>query len=1051
MSYVPPNGGAAVLDLTGYAIRPPAASVNVEFDSATVGDIRQASVPKKLALFGQPHIRLNTAFVRLRGLGIPPPIVSTPGIRITLEQRLFVQSIADSSSVSAPEYVRWRRFLTPEGWVSNPIWPGTTRLRWLGGYQPPPAINTILNWTSEPYSPPPAANVILDFGALGFGRILGVTLFDQSAFGTTVVSRPLTALPSGWVSSSLSAPNIQNLRRHILGVGAGIQFASGTAALQNLAANLIPGSIVPAPQTGPNAQRRFPSPTVDLATRYLAVTPGLAPPLFPLPIVTHEIQFVGVQGFGIGAATTGAPTAIFKDRAVEPWFFVSTVFGTALVGRTVELAPPGWDSSTVSPAAGVEFRVDLIAPDSGAFDPARYGELDIRNRWQVVAPLPFGAPQWHSPVVYNARQEVFPAPYMGHVAASDVTQWPAFAPTVANRDREVQPFSWRSSRFSLIGNHIFNGARGVAVEGLDATLWGSDTSATHRHRELQLQGWESASCDPRFSVVYNAAQEIYPSPWANQSAVGRPDPVRNRNRTFAQFFPYAGSSLGTAFIAFRVRGIQVLFGAAPPDLHIPEVRRNPHPITPAALGSSEFGRVFAEERFIVIAPMSTNVPALPRIGVLSVVNRNRTVLPFPNEHTLWGRPAVSNYITYLDGITAGSQTIWGATLIRDRRTWLYPSPFSRPTFSVFHRIRNLIPDPPAQRTVILGGFQSSRFGGVVVSDRAVRVEGLSPPTVPAPQVRGNDIRVATGITTVFKFGAHSVVGMRQFVAPRAIPWPRSPANASSSDLSWGKPRLAPHTIYAPSSDQATDQARLNHPAPSLHRIDQGLSDSSGQWSLGRGWPWFGRPNAALRGGPVAPATRPSTVQFGTAELSLRRRFIQPAGRNFQRFGLVVFWGVPQYVGLDAPLSAGISPTLAFGATTVAPPSVFDPNVHPVGAVLTLWGASSLELLNREVAPVGIPHRGNPQQDMTNPWGQALVGFPREYAINGLDATLWGTTWVSHRIRTLPTQGWDSLSLAARPNGRFFPLRMRVRRINPLCIPPPILSSSTPPAPAVSFV
>jgi hypothetical protein len=82
-----------------------------------------------------------------------------------------------------------------------------------------------------------------------------------------------------------------------------------------------------------------------------------------------------------------------------------------------------------------------------------------------------------------------------------------------------------------------------------------------------------------------------------------------------------------------------------------------------------------------------------------------------------------------------------------------------------------------------------------------------------------------------------------------------------------------------------------------------------------------------------------------------------------------------------------------------------------------------------VAPPGIPHRGNPQQGLTNPWGVPLVGFPRVYQWGGYVLTLWGDAWVSHKNRELPVEGWDSLTLQDEDLGSFAD-RMRVHRRNP---------------------
>lgn len=189
MPYVPPNGSAVDLEFGGSYTPPRGASVNLEFDTP-VGDIRQAGAIDS-ARVGAPGIR-QTPVVRTQGSD-----TSAFG-SLTIQRdvpRIYPPSIDSTAAVGTPEYVRWRRFIDVTG-IAEPQWPlGDGRVRLLGGYNPPPAVNVILNWLDEPYSVPPAANVILEFGALGSGRILGATLFDQLTFGSHTLTQPLGARP----------------------------------------------------------------------------------------------------------------------------------------------------------------------------------------------------------------------------------------------------------------------------------------------------------------------------------------------------------------------------------------------------------------------------------------------------------------------------------------------------------------------------------------------------------------------------------------------------------------------------------------------------------------------------------------------------------------------------------------------------------------------------------------------------------------------------------------------------------------------------------------
>lgn len=89
----------------------------------------------------------------------------------------------------------------------------------------------------------------------------------------------------------------------------------------------------------------------------------------------------------------------------------------------------------------------------------------------------------------------------------------------------------------------------------------------------------------------------------------------------------------------------------------------------------------------------------------------------------------------------------------------------------------------------------------------------------------------------------------------------------------------------------------------------------------------------------------------------------------------------------------------------------------------------MELFNRQIFLAGIPHRGNPEQDLTTPWGTALVGYPRQYTI-GMDVqTLWGNNLIEFLNRPVYPVGWVSCTLE---DGNFdnFKFPMKVIRVNP---------------------
>lgn len=1029
MPYVPPNGSAVELDLTGGYRAPGGASVNLEFDPATSADIRQAGVGD-LARVGTPGFR-QTPVARAQGSDTSSfgkldirrdvPYISPP-------------SIDSTAATGTPEYVRWRRFIDVTG-MAESRWPlGDGRVRLLGGYNPPPSVNVILNWLDEPYSVPPAANVILEFGALGSGRILGATLFDQLVFGDHALTQSLGAQPSGIASTlAFGSHNTSLFVDNLRPSGWNSQEFS-TPVLTQVAQGISVGGIAPPPQTGSNSDRQIPSPFIDFRIRYL--TPdGIAIPrgqISTTHIIAFDIQYIDLAGRGLNPWTTGNARIGYAVRYIESSSIASNIFGSHNVARIQVVVPTGWGSSSISEKHEFDINLQRLLHHSGAQDQAGYGQTTLRNQFENVNPHSWLSSEISFPVAFNLDQHLLVQPYEG--TNSDPTQWPNYSPFVENKKRYLGPGGFMSSRFSAIGNWIWNKGAPISPEGVYGTEWGADTFIAFRIRKLSPEGWDQLTTD-RYTNVHNGAAVLAPT-WTTAGGLGIAS-LRNLNRGVRHIFPYSGEEVGTAFIAYAVRNLlPKLFYDVPSGF--PEVRLNPYPIAPAGIASDKYGAPEVVERFTIIAPKSTNVHSTEWVGQPAVANRNKSLLVFPSDQSLYGKATVFNYITELT-VSAGEFTQYGGTVVGRRTREVYPSPLTLEEITRLHRIWNVLPDPPSPQRV----EPPSIFIGLATNPGVVPTPHLRLATIypvwegsgakyGAAKVTTNTIQVGRGIFSLDQLGVPMMVAT-QYVLPRPIP--TNPLHGDSDEFP-AKPSLSPHTIYAPSSDMATDQAKRNHPEGRLaHRIDGNYPTASG--SAGGGWPWFGRVGVTNQHRSVGPVPRHSS---GTLALSpssriarpavyLRVRYIHVESMRLLRFGLPVLPFTPQYINLDGR-PAGIPPSEVPDTHTVAPPPIYvTPTLRPNGVVPPPFGAAVVELFNRTFSVAGIPHRGNPQQGLTNPWGLPLVGYPREYVWTAGDLSLWGTTWVSHKVRELPTEGWDSLSLIDEDLGSF-KYRMRVLRKNP---------------------
>lgn len=848
---------------------------------------------------------------------------------------------------------------------------------------------------------------------------------DGNQIGFSFGEVPGTIFPVSWNGIGFGVTFVENFNRAIEDATVGDQSAFGDHDVTAGAGAdyILPGGIAPPPQTGPQADRQLPTPVIDFRVRY-ALPTGIAAGSAGTPDVSLYYRYVDLAGRGPSVTTYGTPVIDFGIRYITVPFIFSTAWGSAVVGRTLNIDPSGWDSSVFGNIDEILVNQRRIFVTDNGADHAGYGNPVVRNAQEHLYPFQWLSDEFNFPVVYNLDRYLLVQPYMG----SNVPQ-EAFGQftEIANVNRTMRTFGHISSYVGL-NTWIYNNAVPIVPAGLDATLWGTETFIAYENREVVPSGWNSELYNPIDTIVYNDARIIAPSGIAPTSAVGQPVSVVNANRTVSQYFPYGVETFGTAFIADAIRYLgPYAFLDAPNG--IPEVRLNPYPIAPAGIGMPQFGGHTVYEHFTIVTPFSTNVHSTPWVGEPFVQNRNKTLAVYPSDQSLYGHPRIENLIQYLT-VTIGNTQSFGSAYISYRTKILTPAPMSVPVFTTHHQIRNEIPDPPAQQRIEVDGFDGLQIPSPVFNIRTIFVVGIYEGAYGQPKVSRNQIEPVPGFFSSDEgFGTPTLIYTR-FLYPQSYP---SLDGTGESDLFSSKPRLTPHTIYAPNGDQATAQARDNHPSPTPYEIDGRHPTTAFSGSF----PWFGHTtvtNYYRTIGPVpahgalGSSLDPSS-HVGQPSLTLKLQYIYPTPIRSLRFGAIVFLDVPQYLNFDVDHN-GLENHTEFGSATVAPPYEAPlPYANPSGFNSAVFGTTRIELFNREITPAGIPHRGNPQQGLTNPWGLPLVGYPRVYNWSAGVLTLWGVPRVEYKIRTIYPTGTQMDSFQDEDLGSFAD-RMRVRRRNP---------------------
>lgn len=828
--------------------------------------------------------------------------------------------------------------------------------------------------------------------------------------------------------ATVGSPETKNLNIGLYPIGV----APGTVGTHIVSDRGIrPAGIAPPPLTGPiNGNRQVPNPWASFRDRTLADAGGVF--AFAAPnnhYVAHDIQYIDQAGRSIDSSVFGATYIQPFSRVVYPVAVSVLTFGNTVVKRQVFVYPDGVESSFVSQSADVVIGTRRVYVHSGEADQAAFGGTTIFNWRQDISLHNKGwyDTQHNYPVVYNLRQLVRVQAFENNV---DPTTWPRYQPKVENVDRALAAFGHRSSRFG-ISAWVRNAAVPVLPQGFDATRWGSGSFIAYRNREVGPQGVDSFY-NERYTVVWNKADVVGPAGVGDTAVFGKPDPVINLNRTIKHHTGWVGPLMGVPFVAYRVRSVspKVFYGI---PAAMPEVRHNPHPIAP--IGVPKSGQVGAHNLWIFrreAFPKPVNVHQVPWFGEPVVESRNKTLYPFGYDQGEFGRQDIQNYVRHISPDGANPPALVKPVVaFRTKKVW--PTTVAAPAFTVIHRIKNDSPDPPSAQMVLLNrkkqnGEEDDGFGipppAWGAGPEFVLATIYPPSLVDEESAVGHHKVFSNNLLPQFIF-QDQLLGTPTIVFTRFL----RPTSVLTQGGVSEQARLSPWHIYAPSGDQ---MPYGYHPKNiNAHIIDGRMARPDNNSSH----PWFGDATVSNQHRTVYPypVLGPHKT-VGEHEADLRMRYVRPNGVRSLRFGQIVFLNVPQHIDFDDEYNhQGIANTQLWGTAVVAPPSVpEDPNrrVYPVGSVLTSISTTHrFELLNRKLLLSGIPHRGNPQQGLTSPWGVPLVGYPRRYDVGMGVVSLWGNNIIDFLNRPIYPAGFASCTLE---DGNFenFIRPMRVERRNP---------------------
>lgn len=866
-------------------------------------------------------------------------------------------------------------------------------------------------------------------GSFGTATLQGTASFtptgwDSSAYGTpTVFNYHQFISVAGSSYGALGAPTVVNWHQYVTASGLASTIAFGTSVVYNYDQDVLPSSIAP-----PSQQVSIGAAIFD-PLQYVSGVGGISAPSFP---VTHYVadyyQDIDLNGFGTSSHAVPTPEISHRVRTIEVPFFVNTYYGTPHVEDNA-IRPSGWRSSVVGVSAVVELGTRTVTQHSSTKF-SEFGTANVQLLRQYIRARPASIPSFGTPEVQNLTRYVYAGPYSTNSPPNVLGDYA----WVKNRNVTLIANSFVSTKFgSRTATFVENAARQILPVGIDAGYWGS-TDISHWIRTVSPAGFDSF-VSRHWHVVYNNAVVIAPTS-AYDGAVGRPAQVYNLNQ-FVRPWTVGNTALfGAPFVAPRIRTL-TQFNSYP---HLtgyfgqPSIRFRLRPIAPVGfvpeypLGvprpNGLFGAVLVRGPFIpTIKPNSAIGPEVFSAGA-TVRNRNRVIRPpaVSRREEFGSFATVELYTRTLSPVGLNSMRI-GAHTVRDRTQRTSPATLSVPTFPVSHWVRNLSPDPPSLQYLFVGAWETARVA--VPSSPVVRFPtiyplGLLSTEWGSPTVYSTTIKVDTGISNLDQLGVPWVAGA-QFLALEGF----------KDSVEPPKQRVSPHTIYAPAGDRATAQARANHPT---NDPPQPIGPEV-----------TGLPDVSHRNRTIYAIAGAVYSAYGDPQIDLRMRYVYPVQIRSLRMGRPVILGVTQYIDCNT-LSSGFDAS-SLGAPDVARVRTSPEYLAPASLNTLAVGTLTISNFVRTIEASGVPHRGNPQEGQTNPWGLPEIGYPRTIVLSGFNSLIFGTHRVEHRIRELPLDGFDSCSFNEEDIPSFN-LRMRVkgRRI---VVPSSILSTESVSQPSVT--
>lgn len=730
-------------------------------------------------------------------------------------------------------------------------------------------------------------------------------------------------------------------------------------------------------------------------------------------LVAYGVRYVE-QNSPLQLTRYGNAWLSFSPRFIEPRGIFQQFPSYHRIGGSQTVKMEGFDF--------LRFGTRII-PESQSIRPdgfsTLFGDAEIYNYVQHIKPKGFLTVgekldlRWGQQKVFNNTQYILPF----HTDQDKTTgawaykdYWTEEPLEILNRNRTIQTHGRLSTVFGYAD--LTNKARVIYPVGLASPI---EVEPTKTLVADGIRFIKPGSIEaPRMSTWHNiwlGAQNKHVQGHV-LTLYGVPH-IENTRRIY-RFISFGEQTLfGKAMISHAVRSIHIQsdYSIAPPMIPMPEVKLGTRYVEPSSIDSVRYGWSHLAEQFTKIAPRWMHVE---RVGEPIIRNVTPEVKPWQLDGMEFGRAYIGLYTRYIkpDGLNAQN---FGRVRISDRKQLVDFLGYGvqAPVIPNMHKVELLGAGQLLPHVIYPQSLTTKNFEDDPKKLHSIRQNVLRPESEAAMTMFGNtiihanSIRVEPGYWEIL-MGKPLVEHKNRYIT----------VNSSDCDFfSIGKPRMSPHTIWA--VVEAPEQAQNNHDrsALRLHYVDSLDANGNDKYpGIVLGTPRishkYQRPNVQ---GYFAFGIGKPTVYNVVSK-------IDPKGWNSLRLGVLGPIGT-QHLSFRPK-----DPMTQWGQAKLQHIVRHDGKLKPAGLILTEIGKPLVDFYHRTIRPAGINSLAmgaRKSDDKPYMWQGLRVGAHVPFVIGGLDATSFGDTWISYRVREAVVQGDDFAQVGEYEPGKFN-LRMTIR-------------------------